>query len=161
MPETTETDFSATGYPPSFAKLVDYYARQGGGAAPRLSDIELMDIYDLVPDMVLIDLEGALEGAHRFRWRLAGGNLGHVIGLEMTGRYLDEIAAPATAAEADETYCRVLKTGEWHAWRHRVDVQAADRQHLEYVRLLMPLLDETGAPRHLIGIYDFDAIRAG
>ena len=56
-----------------------------------------MKICKIAARLVMVDLEGDLDGERRFRWRMAGTALRVLVGFEMTGRYLDEAAAPGTA----------------------------------------------------------------
>lgn len=104
-------------YPfPAFRRLALYYqAQTKGSGIPRLKDLDLMQFYKIADRLVLIDLEGDLDGDHRFRWRMAGTSLRSLVGIEMTDRYLDEVAEARTAEEGAKSYRHVLRTGEPHA----------------------------------------------
>jgi len=141
----------------SFRRLYNFWTRHGSPDGPaRLAGLDLMEIYPIVPMLVLVDLEGEMTGEHRFKWRLAGTLLRNLVGVEMTGRYLDEIATPEMTVLSDETYCGILRTREPHVWRQEVAIQTTDRSYVEYDRLLLPLLGASGEAEHLIGVYAFD-----
>jgi len=141
---------------PAFRRLTYFYlAHSKDGEPPCIGDIDLMEIYKIADRLVLIDLEGDVAGKHRFKWRLAGTALRQIVGLELTGQYLDDVAEEKTANEAGRIYCQVLTNGAPHAWRHKVMIQAMNRNYVQYDRLLLPLADEEGHLRHLIGVYSY------
>lgn len=141
----------------AFRCLADYYLMQSkGDALPVRATFDMMAIYKIAERLVLIDLEGEVDGFHRFKWRYAGTGLRRLVGVEMTGRYLDDVAEPDNARMAATIYREMIETRAPHVWRHNVRVQEEDRRFLDYDRFLLPLADDQGACRHLIGVYAFD-----
>ncbi len=142
---------------PAFRKLHDFWSSHCiDGRPPCLNALDLMEIYDVASDLVIIDLEGELDSVHRYRWRYAGNNLRFLVGVEMTSKYLDEIATPEMAEISDRVYGQILRTLEPHLWRQRVTIRKFDRSYVEYDRVLYPVLDRGDRPTHLIGAYDFE-----
>ncbi len=85
---------SPCGAPPVIAdaRLIELYrywhSRSRGRAMPSRADIDPTDIPRLLPSIILTDV---VENGRRFRYRLVGTTITHAAGLEMTGRYLDEV----------------------------------------------------------------------
>lgn len=65
-----------------------YWCRKAAGRAlPRRRDIDPIEIPKLLPDVMLVDVEG--DG--RYRYRLIGTENTQAQGVKATGRYLDEV----------------------------------------------------------------------
>lgn len=74
---------------PLILSMLDYW--QGkivDGRMPRPADIDPTEIPKLIAAMVIADLE---EQPFRVRYRLAGTLQVHILGHELTGRYVDEM----------------------------------------------------------------------
>ncbi|MEQ8665065.1 MAG: PAS domain-containing protein [Rhodospirillales bacterium] len=139
----------------AFAELAAFWRRHAGDAIPRLHELDLMEIYRLMPVTVLVDLEGPLDGRHVYRWRLAGTEIRLLMGIEITGLTLGDVFPAESVVRTDGLYTDVLKTGRPHAWRHAVNTRNPERYFLEYDRLMLPLAGRDGTPAHLIGVYEF------
>ncbi len=75
--------------------LYDYWTRQRQGRAfPRREDIDPVDIPRLLPSLMLLEVHAASGGGHRFRFRLAGTAICDIAGVDLTGRWLDEMFYP-------------------------------------------------------------------
>lgn len=69
-------------------RLVAYWtSRSIDGALPRRTDIEPADIRDLLPNVVMTDIEQPF----RIRYRLVGTKVVDFNRLDFTGRYLDDL----------------------------------------------------------------------
>jgi hypothetical protein len=69
-------------------RLVAYWqARRGDGAMPLRADIDPAEIRDLLPNIVMIDIEQPF----RVRYRLVGTKVVDFNQIDFTGRYLDEL----------------------------------------------------------------------
>lgn len=78
---------------PVLAELHDYWLeRCHGRPAPARSDIDPVDIPNLLPHIALAEIIAALDGGtNRVRIRLAGTQIEKHFGCALTNRYLDEL----------------------------------------------------------------------
>ncbi|TDQ78493.1 PAS domain-containing protein [Dongia mobilis] len=73
---------------PRIRRLLDYwYSKRHGNALPRRDDIDPGEIRDLLPNLVLVDIEQPF----RIRYRLVGTRVADFNRIDFTGRYLDEL----------------------------------------------------------------------
>lgn len=78
--------------PGVIAEFLDYWeAKRGGRALPARRDLDPVEFPRLLPVVTLADIE---PDPFRVRYRLAGTMVVETAGMEITGRYLDEIAPP-------------------------------------------------------------------
>ncbi|MEQ8667002.1 MAG: PAS domain-containing protein [Rhodospirillales bacterium] len=127
---------------------------------PRRADLELMDLHAIAPRLVMIDVESDDNGQPLYKWRFSGTFLRDVIGVEMTGMYLHEVADAETARQTVEAYRSVVKRHEAHFWTRNIGIQSLDRSFVTYSRLILPLLGTGDDVEHMIGVYVFDETRA-
>ena len=75
---------------PRIHRLHGYWQHQcgKGGKLPRRADIAPDQIRDLLPNIMIVDVE---HNPMRFRYRLVGTRVVEYNGVEFTGRYLGEI----------------------------------------------------------------------
>ena len=79
---------------PRIHRLHGYWQHQRdkrGGKLPRRGDIAPDQIRDLLPNIMIVDVE---RDPMRFRYRLVGTRVVEYNGVEFTGRYLGEIGWP-------------------------------------------------------------------
>ena len=79
---------------PRIHRLHAYWQHQRdkrGGQLPRRGDIAPDQIRDLLPNIMIVDVE---RDPMRFRYRLVGTRVVEYNGVEFTGRYLGEIGWP-------------------------------------------------------------------
>lgn len=79
---------------PRIHRLHGYWQHQcdkRGGLLPRRGDIAPEQIRDLLPNIMIVDVE---RDPMRFRYRLVGTRVVEYNGVEFTGRYLGEIGWP-------------------------------------------------------------------
>lgn len=107
------------------------------GRIPRRTDIDPVDIPNLVPNLMIADIE---HDPFRVRYRLVGTKVVQMTGYEFTGKYLDEIALPNDEGPFQECYqtaCEtrlpVLQRIEWHL---------AEDTTEEYDICILPLSDD-------------------
>lgn len=83
-----------------FNRLHDYLrAKAGGHDMPGRQDIDPLEIPDLLPYLMMVDVDsGGPEP--RFRFRLIGTEFVDSIGRELTGRWMDEVLMPEHLAPA-------------------------------------------------------------
>jgi hypothetical protein len=68
--------------------LAYWRSKMADGRLPRRADIDPTEIPKLIASMVICDLE---DSPFRVRYRLAGTRQVHILGNELTGRYVDEM----------------------------------------------------------------------
>jgi hypothetical protein len=78
---------------PAFARLHAYWrGKCRGSLLPARADIDPLEIPpDLLPGIVLLELESQDDGRRRFRLRLFGSDVEAMTGSDETGRYYDEV----------------------------------------------------------------------
>jgi len=69
-------------------KLDDYWQAKAKGKVPSRSDIDPVDVRELLPNLMMIDVIG---DPVRFRYRLVGTRVVQYTGFDCTGRCLDEM----------------------------------------------------------------------
>lgn len=69
-------------------KLYDYWLAKAKGRVPSRSDIDPVDVRELLPNLLMIDMFG---DPIRFRFRLVGTRVVQYTGFDFTGRCLDEL----------------------------------------------------------------------
>lgn len=69
-------------------KLNDYWQAKAGGKVPSRSDVDPVDVRELLPNLMMVDIVG---DPARFRYRLVGTRVVQYTGFDFTGRCLDEM----------------------------------------------------------------------
>ena len=147
---------------PDFDRLISYWRRKivPPEDIPRRTAIDLMELRVIAPRMVLIDRETGEPGSSLYKWRFSGTFLRDIIGVEMTGRYLHEVADTETLRQTIEAYDSVVNKHEANFWTRNIGIQTEDRSYISYSRLILPLLGDADEVEHMIGVYVFDESRA-
>jgi hypothetical protein len=102
--------------------------------APARREIEPSELRDLLPHIYLVDVE---DRPIRFRFRLIGTEIVQNFGLDMTGRYIEEIDFSDRAPSVLAHYAAVVTTREPSC--HIVHFTRGSGRHLAYERIIMPL----------------------
>jgi hypothetical protein len=91
----------------------------------------------------------------RFKWRLMGTQIAQVLG-ERTGKFIDEDAPPRQIARWNASLDLVLRVARPLRFAGRVLVNG--KTYLNSELLFMPLADDAGQPRFVLGFgrYGFD-----
>ena len=141
--------------PPVLHELVAYWraVRERLGRMPSLSDIRMMDIYKIAPRLFIADRVETEDGIIRYRWRYWGTTLSRFAGADVTGKYLDETHDEKANAAAMRYYEWALEQGEPHYFCQDVRVIGSQNTYWEYERVIVPLLNKTGQPGHILGVY--------
>lgn len=105
---------------PRIRRFADYWnARKAGRAVPSRQDIEPADLKELLPYMMVVEIEAE---PFRILYRLAGTRVVEMNGIELTGRYLDEFTHDeatyadqgiAAYREAWQRQCPVFGSYDW------------------------------------------------
>ncbi|WP_119302558.1 PAS domain-containing protein [Dongia deserti] len=135
---------------PLILSMLDYWrSKVAGGRLPRPADIDPTEIPKLIASMVICDLE---EQPFRVRYRLAGTRQVHILGNELTGRYVDELNweegpfVHSIFARARDTKAPVF--GFYH-WGFRENTPGASEFGL------FPLSEDGQTVTRVIGIDEF------
>lgn len=99
---------------PNIARLFAYWQRIGGGATPDRAAVELADLKDILPCLMLVEFT---EAPFRVRYRLTGTFVDQQTGLNLTGRYLDEFChgdGRDTVQQLIDGYRLCASTGQPH-----------------------------------------------
>ncbi len=142
---------------PVFRDVLHYWqikAEKAGGI-PTLIDIDLMELWQHASYLTVKDIErDAMSAALRFRWRYAGTMLYELTGLELTGRYLDEIFEPGDAVHDIEA--GVVMSGRPHFWKRYLENKASNRAPVMHECMTLPLTNEKGSIAHTISVNNWD-----
>lgn len=128
------------------ARLLRYWRRIGGGALPSRSDLDPIDIPDLLKNLVLVDVEHAPV---RFRVRLSGTRVDDMFGRNYTGCYLDDIHSGYFERDILQDYAEVVALKRPHLASRSILLK--DASWLHYERLLLPLSSDGLSVDMLLG----------
>jgi hypothetical protein len=123
---------------PRFRRLSDYLAAKAPlGKLPGRQHIDPLEIFDLLPYLMLVDVVRQPDGSARYKIRLAGTEAVAIQGSDGTGKYADEILSSPEGAGIIRRYDEILKTRQP---QYRCGVVATPgREHVRYERLVFPL----------------------
>lgn len=135
-------------------RLYEYWlSKHRDGKLPGRSDIDPLDIPDLLPIFILIDVEKGGDGGPRFRVRLTGTKLVDRMGEETAGKLIEEAFLESQAKEINAAYRRVVESGEPHCWDYALPMR--DREHVRYQRIVCPLASDGTNVDALCGVVSF------
>jgi hypothetical protein len=121
-------------------KLHGYWlAKKQHRLAPARTDIDPAELRHMLPYLFMVDVENR---PLRYRFRLVGTAIVSSFGLDITGRYLDEVGF------------RVVATGEPSC--HQVHFTRGNGRFLAYERLILPLSSDGRSVDMLLGGICFD-----
>jgi hypothetical protein len=133
-------------------KLLAYWLeKKGDRPAPIRTDIDPVEIKALLPHVGLVDIERL---PLRFRFRLAGTEIAKGYGLELTGRYLDELDLNDHQHEILQEYIRAGESGEPSC--STLEYTRKDGRHIRYERMVLPLSSDGKSIDMLVGGCVFD-----
>jgi hypothetical protein len=136
---------------PRIHRLYAYWQQQCGGAPfPRRADIAPDEIRDLLPSIMIVDVE---SNPLRFRYRLVGTRVVEYNGVEFTGRYLGEIGWPEEQ-DLFDSYAEVVNARRpvfgSLAWK----LATGAFGQAEFARL--PLSEDGAAVSQILAMEDYD-----
>ena len=123
---------------PRFRRLADYLAAKAPpGKLPGRQHIDPVELRDLLPWLMLIDVVTTPDGAHRYRIRLAGTEVVAIQGSDGTGKFVDVVLTAEEGAAVIAGYDEILRR---KAPQYRKAVVATPgRDHVPYQRVAFPL----------------------
>lgn len=138
---------------PRIHRLYSYWQsqREGrGGLLPRRSDIAPDQIRDLLPYIMIVDVE---RDPLRFRYRLVGTRVVEYNGVEFTGRYLGEIGWPEEQ-DLFDSYAEVVNSGRPVFGSLGWELVTGAVGRCEFARL--PLSEDGEAVSQILAMEDYD-----
>lgn len=134
------------------AALLNGYwdAKRGNRAMPRRADVDVLDLpAKLWPRLILLSVS---YDPLRLYYRVVGTAVAEMVGVDWTGRYLDEltVSTPSVVAQNMETIEQGKPTR--HVFNFcRVDPEIDEIRELRFERVLFPLSDDGVHVTHLFG----------
>jgi hypothetical protein len=126
--------------------LGHWIEERGDGLAPSRMAIDPTAIGPILASIWMCDF---LPAERRFRMRLAGEEINHLYGRNVTHCYFEDMIAPTMLADVVRRYRRVV---EEPAILHcGGSIYLASDRSDKGERLVLPLLDDHGAVMHVIG----------
>jgi len=125
---------------PAYSDLVDmlnyWNGKRGRRFAPPRSAIDPSDFVAALPRVKLVDVLRAADGTLDFRFRLAGTEIGSILGTELTRLRPLDLQPPQFGAMVHAHYSQCVR--ERRPMLHQVEIDSLHRIH-SYARLLLPL----------------------
>jgi hypothetical protein len=126
---------------PRFHRLADYLAAKAPpGRLPGRQHIDPLEIPDLLPYVMLLDVVAQASGPARYRIRLAGTEVVRIQGADNTGRFTDEVLTAEEGAAIMRNYEEILRDRR-PQFRHGT-VATPGREHVVYERIAFPLASD-------------------
>ncbi|HVJ40134.1 MAG TPA: PAS domain-containing protein [Dongiaceae bacterium] len=123
-----------------FRQLVDYWsAKREAGRLPGRGQIRPEELSGLLPYLILYDIVSATEG-YRFRARLVGTHFVELLGKEISGRFLDEVAYAPRYPELHQRLVMVIETKLPDFGI--ASLNNPDRNFIQYGHLTLPLAED-------------------
>ena len=123
---------------PRFRRLADYLASKAPpGKLPGRQHIEPLEIPDLLPHLMLVDVVPQAGGGLRYRIRLVGTDVVAIQGADHTGHFVEDVLTAAEGADIIGKYDEIVRARQ-PQYRSGV-VATPGRDHVAYERLVFPL----------------------
>lgn len=107
--------------------------KRGGRAMPAFADLDPLEFPWALGNLTLVDV---LQAPRRYRYRLVGSRHASKLGMDMTGKLVDDFPSAAIRNILTQSYDEAVAAGE-PLHRTRWDVVAGVDHH--YEALLLPL----------------------
>lgn len=135
-------------------EIFEYWLkRRPHGGVPDRDSIDPRTIpHKYLPSLFLYEAEP--EG--RFRCKLIGTDITHILGKDETGQYLDEMLDPAVAKERSELFKQTVASGRPIYYRYRA-VTARGDQRL-FARILLPVSSAGDKANHVFGMVRYGPV---
>ncbi|MET1026653.1 MAG: PAS domain-containing protein [Dongiaceae bacterium] len=143
---------------PRIQRFADYWEKKRAGRrVPLRQDIDPLELKEMLPLLMVVEIE-----AHPFRvlYRLAGTMVVEMNGLELTGRYLDDLS------DVEASYVAQLLAAYRLAWENQEPVfgtydwptKSNERYRVEFA--IFPVT-QTGTPGQCIALEDWETSNPG
>ena len=118
---------------------------------PYKRNFAFVDIASIARYVAILDVETGPDRSCRYRFRFAGTWHLDNFGIELTGRYLDELRRGEPLNRIIQSYRAIAEGGALHYWRRQSVME--EREYLMYARLMGPLADDEGNIVQLAGCF--------
>lgn len=153
MPKAVDTLDIGQITSPRIHRLHGYWQkrqRDRGGQLPHRSDIAPDEIRDLLPNLMIVDVE---HNPLRFRYRLVGTRVVEYNGIEFTGRYLGEIGWPEEQ-DLFDSYADVVANRQPFFGSFAWELVSGAIGRCEFARL--PLSEDNQIVSQILAMEDYD-----
>ncbi len=147
--------------PPALEHFIAYWRAlppAAGGVPPKAAVDPLRIPRHLLPHIGLVEAQpdGDLDSGGRLnlRFRLLGTGHRRATGRDYSGRRFDDLYTPEQVVAFEQEYRAILLGGQ-PSFARRSSLKQ-NREFIIFQRVLAPLLDECGLPRHVIGYWHWE-----
>ncbi len=147
--------------PPALADFIAYWRAlpPAAGGVPSKAAVDPMRIPPhLLPHIGLVEAQpdGDLASGAKLnlRFRLLGTGHRRATGRDYSGRRFDDLYTPEQVLAFEQEY-RAILLGSQPSFARRSSLKQ-NREFIIFQRVLAPLLDECGLPRHVIGYWHWE-----
>ena len=124
-----------------FRRLADYLAAKAPpGKLPGRKHIDPLELADLLPWVMLIDVIPQASGEPRYRIRLKGTEVVAIQGSDGTGKFVEEVLNGKEGLAIVRAYGEILRSRE--PQYRRGNVASIGREHVPYERVAFPLASD-------------------
>jgi len=118
---------------------------------PYKRNFAFADIASIARYIAILDVLPEPDKPTRYKFRFAGTWHLDSFGVEMTGKYLDELRRGESLDRILQAYKTIADSGALHYWRRQSVMEA--REYLIYARVMGPLADDDGNVAQLAGCF--------
>ena len=124
-----------------FRRLADYLAAKSPpGKLPGRKHIDPLELADLLPWVMLIDVVSQASGEPRYRIRLKGTEVVALQGSDGTGKFVDEVLTGKEGPAIIRGLGEILRSRE--PQYRRGNIATIGREHVPYERVAFPLASD-------------------
>lgn len=124
-----------------FRRLADYLAAKSPlGKLPGRKHIDPLELADLLPWVMLLDVIPQSSGEPRCRIRLMGTEVVVIQGSDGTGKFVDEVLNGREGAAVIRGYSEMLRSRAPQYRRGNIPI--VGREHVPYERVAFPLASD-------------------
>lgn len=145
--------------PDPLAQFLRYWEglRDAAGGVPYRRAVDpLLIPRRLLPNIGLVEAQPGADGRLHLCFRLLGTGHRTATGRDYSGRSFDELYTPEQVMDFEREYGGILRSGT-PGFALRTSLKQ-NREFIAFQRILAPLLDDAGAPRHVIGYWHWENI---
>lgn len=137
---------------PRFRRLAAYLASKAPpGKLPGRQHIDPLEIPDLLPYLMLIDVVPQQIGPPHYRLRLVGTEVVEIQGSDNTGRYVEDVLTAEEGGEIRRRYDDLV--GSRQPQYRMGTVATLGREHVNYERIAFPIAADGEHVNMLIFIF--------
>ncbi len=147
-------EFAAALAVPEHREFFDYWrSKASGGKLPSRQDIDPIEVPRLLPWIILYEVAWQ-DDKPRFKFRLVGTGNVQRYGRDATGQWFEDVYSGDILARQLAIYGTVASTGRPHLSHPTLPV--ADKEHVTYHRLILPLATDGVTVDGLAALMIFD-----